>query len=47
MTELLTTFCVQTAYVAKLAIYGVIVKVITIESNMQNCLKCTLFYDFT
>jgi len=35
---------VQAAYVAKLAIYGVILKAITTESDMQNCLKCTLFY---
>jgi len=35
----------QTTYVAKLAIYGVITKVITTESNKQNCLKYTLFYD--
>jgi len=38
---------VQTAYVAKLALYGVILKVITTESDMQNCLKRTLFYEFT
>jgi len=31
----------------KLAIYGVIFKVITTESDMQNCWKCTLVCDFT
>jgi len=36
---------VQTAYVAKLAIYRVIFKVIITENDMQNCLKRTLFYD--